>query len=208
MLFIFVISLLLFVLFVFYTIQNRRKYGTYAFPLIITIILGGTAIWSGIKSPQKFQELMNRKEITQAGGNELSDEDRRNLQDTYKKTTGIDASAGLDTSMQDETVASQLSKSLSNIGTVAFDPETHAFRITISPNSDWYNGVSYIEGNPGTAADSGWSNVSDSIKSISQQISDGFKSGYLITLQGISNPNQVLVSAKDGQIQYDFTGLS
>ena len=209
MLFLFVFSLIFFILLVFYTIQNRRKYGSFIIPLFFAIVMGGLAAWSGIKAPEEYAKIKNRdKVVNTATAKELTDEEREKLKETYQQTTGLDASAGLDTSMRDEQVAKKLSNSLSNIGDVTFDAEAHAFRITVSPDSDWFTGVQYIESNPGKAGDSGWSNVTDTIKGISEDLNNGFKSGYLVTLQGLNNPDQVLVSAKDGVIQYDFTGLN
>lgn len=207
MLYILVFSIIFFLLLVFYTIQNRRKYGTFIFPLFFTLLMGGVVAWSGYNAPEEYQKLQERKEVAKniSESKTLSDEERQKLQDAYQQTTGLDAAAGLDTSMQDEQVANKLSNSLSKIGKVTFDADAHAFRIVVSENSDWYRGVAYIEDNPGKAATNGWSNVTETVKTISQQINDGFKSGYSIILQGVNNPQAELVVAKDGVIVKDFT---
>lgn len=116
------------------------------------------------------------------------------------KLSSLDGSG---TASQQSSILRQLQKGYSKLGTVSFDSKTSTYVIT--PTDD--NTVKAIKAlvqDPSQASEVGWSNLTNSIKKNSQQVSQALGGDYSISIVNPSNTKQAVYTAKNGTTTYDI----
>ncbi|KRM25112.1 membrane protein [Limosilactobacillus panis] len=100
-------------------------------------------------------------------------------------------------------VLRQLQKGYSKLGTVSFNKENNTY--TIKPTADnTVQAVKAIVSDPSQASQMGWSNLTNSIKKNSSQVSTALNGDYTIRIVNPDNTDQAVYSAKNGKTTYNI----
>lgn len=100
-------------------------------------------------------------------------------------------------------VLRQLQKGYAKLGTVSFNEENNTY--TIKPTADnTVQAVKAIVSDPSQASQMGWSNLTNSIKENSSQVSTALNGDYTIRIVNPDNTDQAVYSAKNGKTTYNI----
>lgn len=181
----------------FYLVNSWQQYRTWLGGTII-VVLSLIAIAFGTIGLINHKAPKNHTETNVPASAQI---DMRNAnQNDFSKMQASD-NPQLQKEKENE-LLKQMQKNYEKFGTVSFDQDSKTYQIT--PTGDTGKAASYLAKNPTQAKQIGWSNLTDSMQQVSQQVKKLLGKGYSVSVMNPDNQNQALYTAKDGQQTYNI----
>jgi hypothetical protein len=185
---IFIMAVFMAVIFAVMLINTVVKRRGWFFPLVLTLIGAGLAVWSG---PQAIKILSQAPKKMEEAANTSST--------SSKSAPSID----MDTQKANNftrQINEQWSKQDDVPGRIDYQPKEKAFKITLTSES-LTKGVDYLMENPDKAEEVGWSTITDSlVKPITQEIQKIFPEDWDVYVVTNTNPDVKVYEIKNDQV--------
>lgn len=178
----------------FYLTNSWQRYREWKSGTIIVVLSLIAVVYGAINLP-----YWNRS--SQSGSSSTSSSQQVQSSSFSNALSGINGAANGQN--QQMSVLRQLQKGYSKLGTVEFREEDNTY--VVKPTDD--NTVKAIQAlvqDPSQASQIGWSNLTDSIKKNSEQVSKALNGDYSISIVNPDKTSQAVYTAKNGQITYDI----
>ena len=178
----------------FYLTNSWQRYREWKSGTIIVVLSLIAVVYGAINLP-----YWNRS--SQSGSSSTSSSQQVQSSSFSNALSGINGAANGQN--QQMSVLRQLQKGYSKLGTVEFREEDNTY--VVKPTDD--NTVKAIQAlvqDPSQASQIGWSNLTDSIKKNSEQVSKALNGDYSISIVNPDKTSQAVYTANNGQTTYDI----
>lgn len=192
MLFASIMSFIVFLLLLGFTITNKRKYNKWKVPGTFAAIMLIISIVFAIQVPASLKQHTQTKNVS----------NRPSMATKIKLDDGGLKDAKQSEAQQElalDRITDQLNKVYEKIGTVSFDKNTRTFSLSLLSGSNTAQAVQALEEDHSLADQIKWPDFVSSIRKTSAQLSDALGDGYTFQVMGVTNPNTPIYAAKDGK---------
>lgn len=201
MIFLLIMGLLILILGAFYLTNSWTAYREWKAGTLIVVLSLAATIYGGIGTYQRYQHPQNNANRT-AQTSSNNTQNAANLSQFNKLQQMEQANSPQMQKEREMSVLRQMQKNYSKLGDVSYDQKTKTYQI--DPTGDSKKAFSAIAQNPSIAGQAGWSNITKPLTTASQQLGKALGKQYSIALVNPDKPNQVIFSAKNGQVTYDI----
>ena len=178
----------------FYLTNSWQRYREWKSGTIIVVLSLIAVVYGAINLP-----YWNRN--SQSGSSSTSSSQQVQSSSFSNALSGINGAANGQN--QQMSVLRQLQKGYSKLGTVEFREEDNTY--VVKPTDDnTVKAVQALVQDPSQASQIGWSNLTDSIKKNSEQVSKALNGDYSISIVNPDKTSQAVYTAKNGQTTYDI----
>ena len=201
MIFLLIMGLLILILGAFYLTNSWTAYREWKAGTLIVVLSLAATIYGGIGTYQRYQHPQNNANRT-AQTSSNNTQSAANLNHSNKLQQMEEAKSPQMQKEREMSVLRQMQKNYSKLGDVSYDQKTKTYQI--DPTGDSKKAFSAIAQNPSIAGQAGWSNITKPLTTASKQLGKALGKQYSIALVNPDKPNQVIFSAKNGQVTYDI----
>ncbi len=194
MIFLVIFGGLMLILGAFYLTNSWQRYREWKSGTIIVVLSLIAVVYGAINLPYFHKDKQSASQESSSA---------QVVQDSSFSNRLSGINGGQTSANQQASVLRQLQKGYSKLGTVEFKESTNTY--VIKPTDD--NTVSAIKAlvdDPSQASQIGWSDLTNSIKKNSAQVSKALNGDYSISIVNPDNTKQAVYTAKDGQTTYDI----
>lgn len=197
MIFLVIFGGLMLILGSFYLVNSWQQYHQWVFATLLVLASLAITVYGVVKLPYWHH---SSTAASSSQSMTTSQSQRAALQFSNKASL---SGNGANQQNKEMSVLRQLQKSFSKIGSVSFDSATKTFKID-SSNGDDVDALNSLAQNPGQAKQVGWSNLTNSLDQVSEQISTALGDGYTISLQQPNDSSKTMYATRDGKATYNI----
>lgn len=194
MIFLVIFGGLMLILGAFYLTNSWQRYHEWKSGTIIVVLSLIAVIYGAINLPyfhkdkQSASQESSSAQVAQASS----------FSNHFSGINGNQTSAN-----QQAAILRQLQKGYSKLGTVEFKEDSNTY--VIKPTDDnTASAIKALVDDPSQASQIGWSDLTDSIKKTSAQVSKALNGDYSVSIVNPDNPKQAVYTAKNGETTYDI----
>lgn len=194
MIFLVIFGGLILILGAFYLANSWQRYREWKSGTII-VVLSLVAVIYGVINLPYFKHNQQTQTASSSSSQLVQSSSFSN------RLSSIDGNAN--TQNQQASVLRQLQKGYSKLGTVEFKEDSNTY--VVKPTDDnTVNAIKALVQDPSQASQIGWSNLTNSIKKNSAQVSKALGGDYSISIVNPDNSKQAVYTAKNGHTTYDI----
>lgn len=197
MLILLVFGLLLLILSVFYLANSWQQYREWKWASFLVVISLAMTVYGAWNLPYWHHNSSNN-----ASSSSQTSKTNANSLSSFSNN-GLQANSGQNQENKEMAILRQLQKGYAKMGNVEYDNDSQTFKIEPSTDSDEGKALSAILNDPSQADQAGWSDLTKSLTTTSQQLKKVLGSGYSIMLTKPGDNNSAMFTVKDGHESYD-----
>lgn len=195
MIFLVIFGGLMLVLGAFYLVNSWQRYHEWKSGTVIVVLSLIAVIYGTINLPY----FNHNKQATNSASSSSQVVQGSSFSNQFSNING----GSTNQANQQASVLRQLQKGYSKLGTVAFRESSNTYVITPTDDNT-VNAIKALVQDPSQASQMGWSNLTNSIRKNSGQVSKALNGDYSISIVNPDNTKQAVYTAKNGKTTYDI----
>lgn len=197
-----IMGLFILLLDAFYLANSWSTYREWKTGTLIVVLSLIVTVYGGIGTYQRYKHHPQPNPDRAAQTSSTHAQTAADLNQTNKFQQMEQANSPQMQSEREMSVLRQMQKNYRKLGDVSYDEKTKTYQI--DPTGDSKKAFSAIAQNPSVAGQAGWNNITKPLTTASKQLSQALGKQYSIALVNPDKPDQVIFSAKNGQVTYDI----